>query len=71
MSSSGFACPRARKSSVSTRRSTAKLRTRFKEAVMEILAFASFAILVVAWLVAPSRGDVIVVTRKAEDRKAA
>jgi len=38
---------------------------------MEILAFASFAILVVAWLVAPSRGDVIVVTRKAEDRKAA
>ena len=38
---------------------------------MEILAFASFAILVVAWLVAPSRGDVIVVTRKSEDRKAA
>ncbi len=38
---------------------------------MEILAFASFAVLVVAWLVAPSRGDVIVVTRKAEDRKAA
>jgi hypothetical protein len=38
---------------------------------MEILAFASFAVLVVAWLVAPSRGDVIVVTRKSEDRKAA
>ena len=38
---------------------------------MEILAFASFAVLVVAWLVAPSRGDVIVVTRKSEDRRAA
>ena len=38
---------------------------------MEFLAFASFAVLVVAWLVAPSRGDVIVVARKAEDRKAA
>jgi hypothetical protein len=38
---------------------------------VEILAFASFAVLVVAWLVAPSRGDVIVVTHKAEDRKAA
>ncbi len=38
---------------------------------MEILAFASFAVLVVAWLVAPSRGDVIVVNRKSEDRKAA
>ena len=38
---------------------------------MEILAFASFAVLVVAWLVAPSRGDVIVVSRKSEDRKAA
>jgi len=38
---------------------------------MEILAFASFAVLVVAWLVAPSRGDVLVVSRKSEDRKAA
>jgi len=38
---------------------------------MEILAFVSFAALVVAWLVAPSRGDVIVVSHKAEDRKAA
>lgn len=38
---------------------------------MEILAFASFAVLVVAWLVAPSRGDVIVVSRAAEERKAA
>ncbi len=38
---------------------------------MEILAFASFAVLVVAWLVAPSHGDVIVVSRKSEDRKAA
>jgi len=38
---------------------------------MEILAFASFVVLVVAWLVAPSRGNVIVVTRKSEDRKAA
>ena len=37
---------------------------------MEILAFASFAILVVAWLVAPSRGSVAVVT-PAEERKAA
>jgi hypothetical protein len=37
---------------------------------MEILAFASFAVLVVAWLVAPSRGDVTVVTHAA-DRKAA
>ena len=37
---------------------------------MEILAFASFAVLVLAWLVAPSRGDVTVVTH-AEDRKAA
>ena len=37
---------------------------------MEILAFASFAVLVIAWLVAPSRGDVIVVSRS-EDRKAA
>jgi hypothetical protein len=38
---------------------------------MEILAFVSFAILVVAWLVAPSRGTVLVVTNKAEERKAA
>ena len=71
MSSSDCASQRTRKSSASTPRSTAKPRTRFKEAEMEILAFVSFAILVVAWLVAPSRGDVIVVTRKSEDRKAA
>ena len=38
---------------------------------MEILAFASFAVLVVAWLVAPSRGNVIVVSHKSENRKAA
>jgi hypothetical protein len=38
---------------------------------MEILAFVSFAALVVAWLVAPSRDNVIVVSHKAEDRKAA
>jgi hypothetical protein len=37
---------------------------------MEILAFASFAVLVVAWLVAPSRGNVTVVSHT-EDRKAA
>jgi hypothetical protein len=37
---------------------------------MEILAFVSFAVLVVAWLVAPSRGDVALVT-PAEERKAA
>jgi hypothetical protein len=37
---------------------------------MEILAFASFAVLVVVWLVAPSRGDVAVVS-PAEERKAA
>jgi hypothetical protein len=37
---------------------------------VEILAFASFAVLVVAWLVAPSRGHVTVVT-PAEERKAA
>jgi hypothetical protein len=37
---------------------------------MEFLAFASFAVLVVAWLVAPSRGKVTVVGH-AEDRKAA
>jgi hypothetical protein len=38
---------------------------------MEILAFASFVVLVIAWLVAPSRGNVIVVSHKSEDRKAA
>ena len=37
---------------------------------MEILAFASFAVLVVAWLVAPSRGSVAAVGH-AEERKAA
>jgi len=37
---------------------------------MEFIAFASFAVLVVAWLVAPSRGSVAVVSH-AEDRKAA
>ena len=37
---------------------------------MEFLAFASFAVLVIAWLVAPSRGNVAVVSH-AEDRKAA
>jgi hypothetical protein len=37
---------------------------------VEFLAFASFAVLVVAWLVAPSRGSVAVVT-PAEERKAA
>jgi hypothetical protein len=37
---------------------------------MEILAFASFAALVVAWVVAPSRSGTIVV-RRSEDRKAA
>jgi hypothetical protein len=38
---------------------------------MDILAFAAFAVLVIAWLVAPSRGEVIVVSHKAEERKAA
>jgi hypothetical protein len=38
---------------------------------MEILAFASFVVLVIAWLVAPSRGNVIAATHAAEDRKAA
>ena len=38
---------------------------------MEILAFVSFAVLVVAWLVAPSRGDVIEVRHTSEDAKAA
>jgi hypothetical protein len=38
---------------------------------MEFLAFASFAVLVIAWLVAPSRGNVMVVTHKSEERKAA
>jgi hypothetical protein len=37
---------------------------------MEILAFVSFAVLVVAWLVAPSRGNVVVVSH-AEEAKAA
>jgi hypothetical protein len=37
---------------------------------VEILAFASFAVLVIAWLVAPSRGNITVVT-SAEERKAA
>ena len=37
---------------------------------MEFLAFASFAVLVVVWLVAPSHGGVAVVSH-AEDRKAA
>jgi hypothetical protein len=37
---------------------------------MEILAFASFVVLVIAWLVAPSRGGVAAVSHT-EDRKAA
>ena len=37
---------------------------------MEFLAFGSFAILVVAWLFAPSRGSVAIVSQ-AEERKAA
>lgn len=37
---------------------------------MEVLAFASFVVLVIAWIVAPSRGSVAVVTQ-VEDRKAA
>jgi hypothetical protein len=37
---------------------------------MEILAFLSFAVLVVAWLVAPSRDNIVVVSHT-EDRKAA
>jgi hypothetical protein len=37
---------------------------------VEILAFASFAVLVIAWLVAPSRGSVTLVT-PAEEREAA
>lgn len=37
---------------------------------MEILAFASFAALVVAWLVAPSRGKVEIVSA-GEEAKAA
>jgi hypothetical protein len=37
---------------------------------MEILAFVSFAVLVVAWLVAPSRGNVEIVGA-AEEAKAA
>ena len=31
---------------------------------MEFLAFASFAVLVVAWLVAPSKGEVISLEHK-------
>jgi hypothetical protein len=38
---------------------------------MDILAFASFAVLVVAWLVAPSHPNVVAVSHEAEDRKAA
>jgi hypothetical protein len=37
---------------------------------MEILAFASFAALVVAWLLAPSHG-VVVVSHNTEEREAA
>ncbi len=38
---------------------------------MEFFAFASFVVLIVAWLVAPSRGSAIVVGHTSEDRKAA
>ena len=38
---------------------------------MEILAFASFVVLVVAWVFAPSRGGVATMVSHAEDRKAA
>jgi hypothetical protein len=31
---------------------------------MEFLAFASFAILVIAWIVAPSKGEVISIETK-------
>jgi hypothetical protein len=37
---------------------------------MEVMAFLSFAALVVAWLVAPSRGHVVAMP-SAEDREAA
>jgi hypothetical protein len=37
---------------------------------MEFLAFASFAVLVVAWLVAPSR-PVVATTERLESREAA
>jgi hypothetical protein len=37
---------------------------------MEILAFGSFVVLVIVWLLAPSRGSVAVVSH-AETRKAA
>jgi hypothetical protein len=37
---------------------------------VEFLAFASFAALVVAWLVAPSRGGVVVLSQT-EEREAA
>jgi hypothetical protein len=36
---------------------------------MEFLAFASFAVLVVGWLIAPSRGPIV--AAEAEERKAA
>jgi hypothetical protein len=36
---------------------------------MEILAFASFAVLVIAWLVAPSRAPIVVA--EAEEQAAA
>jgi hypothetical protein len=35
---------------------------------MELIAFGSFAVLVVAWLVAPSKGEIVVLE---EERKAA
>jgi hypothetical protein len=38
---------------------------------MEIIAFASFVVLVVAWVFAPSRGGVATIVSRAEDRKAA
>ena len=31
---------------------------------MEFLAFGSFAILVLAWLVAPSKGEIVVIEHK-------
>jgi hypothetical protein len=40
-----------------------------KEAVVELLAFASFALLVVGWLVAPSRS--IAAVSHEEEREAA
>jgi hypothetical protein len=38
---------------------------------MDIIAFASFVVLVVAWVFAPSRGGVATIVSHAEDRKAA